>query len=201
MIRNSPVLLLDEPTTGLDAESTQRVLEPMRRLMHGRTTIIISHNLLTVTDADQILFLDEGMITGAGTHQQLLGQHPGYTRLYRLHHPDHPDHPAAAAAAVMPPGRAPTDPSANSPTTRVPAVRPQWATPDTASATTRFGRILPTRPVKALGRANPTPPPTGNATAHDPTPATNKLPTVTPATHDDRAPTTGRHHTAAYSPP
>ncbi len=100
MIRNSPVLLLDEPTTGLDAESTQRVLEPMRRLMSGRTTIIISHNLVTVTDADQILFLDDGVITGAGTHQQLLGRHPGYTRLYRLHHPDHPDQDGAATAAT-----------------------------------------------------------------------------------------------------
>src|SRR6201991_5039752 len=55
MIRNPPVLLLDEPTTGLDAESTRRILVPLRRLMAGRTTIVISHNLLTVTDADRIL--------------------------------------------------------------------------------------------------------------------------------------------------
>jgi ATP-binding cassette, subfamily B, bacterial len=207
MIRNSPVLLLDEPTTGLDAESTQRVLEPMRRLMTGRTTIIISHNLLTVTDADQILFLDDGMITGAGTHQQLLGQHTGYTRLYRLHHPDHPDHPdhpAAPTTATAPPRRPPADPSANLPTTRVPTVRPQWATPDTTSVTTRLGRILPARPVKTLGRANPppAPPPHPNgAPRHDPTPATNRLPTVTPTSPDDHAPTTGRHHAAAHSPP
>jgi ATP-binding cassette subfamily B protein/subfamily B ATP-binding cassette protein MsbA len=203
MIRNSPVLLLDEPTTGLDAESTQRVLEPMRRLMTGRTTIIISHNLLTVTDADHILYLDQGVITGAGTHQQLLGHHPGYTRLYRLHHPDHPDH--TPTPAIAPPGRAPAGPPANLPTTRVPAVRPQWATPDTASVkTTRFARILPARPVKTLGRANPpqtAPPRTASASAHDPTPATNRLSTVTPAAHDDQAPTTGRHHVGAHSPP
>ena len=85
MIRDAPVLLLDEPTTGLDAASTQRVLDPMRRLMAGRTTVIISHNLLTVTDADQILFLREGRITGAGTHDELLASNPDYAHLYRLH--------------------------------------------------------------------------------------------------------------------
>ena len=86
MIRDAPVLLLDEPTTGLDAASAQRILAPMRRLMTGRTTLIISHNLLTVTDADQILYLDRGRITGAGTHYDLLFSNPGYAQLYRLHH-------------------------------------------------------------------------------------------------------------------
>jgi ATP-binding cassette subfamily B protein len=85
MIRDAPVLLLDEPTTGLDAESTRRVLEPLRRLMAGRTTIIISHNLLTVTDADLIVVLEQGRISAAGTHSQLLTTSPGYARLYRLH--------------------------------------------------------------------------------------------------------------------
>ena len=66
MIRNAPVLLLDEPTTGLDAGSTERVLTPLRRLMAGRTSLIISHNLLTVTDADQILYLEKGRDHGGG---------------------------------------------------------------------------------------------------------------------------------------
>ena len=86
IIRNAPVLLLDEPTTGLDAASTQRILTPLRRLMAGRTTIIISHNLLTVTGADYILYLDRGHTTATGTHTQLLATHPGYAHLYRLHH-------------------------------------------------------------------------------------------------------------------
>ncbi len=85
MIRNAPVLLLDEPTTGLDAGSAERVLTPLRRLMAGRTSLIISHNLLTVTDADQILYLDKGRVTAAGTHVQLLSTSPGYAQLYRMH--------------------------------------------------------------------------------------------------------------------
>jgi ABC-type multidrug transport system fused ATPase/permease subunit len=85
MIRDAPVLLLDEPTTGLDAESAERVLAPLQRLMSGRTTVLISHNLLTATNADQILFLDGGRVTGAGTHHELLATHPGYAHLYRLH--------------------------------------------------------------------------------------------------------------------
>jgi hypothetical protein len=201
MIRDSPVLLLDEPTTGLDAESTQRVLEPMRRLMSGRTTIIISHNLLTVTDADQILFLEDGAITGAGTHQQLLGQHPGYTRLYQLHHPGQPVGPITAGVS---PGRAPVGPPANAPTTRVPAARPRWAAADSTSATTRFARILPARPVKTLGRDYP-PPATPSRTAgtppgRDTTATTSRPPAATPGGRNGRARTaTGRHRAAAQS--
>ena len=86
MIRNAPVLLLDEPTTGLDAASAERIMAPMRRLMTGRTTLVISHNLLTVTEADQILFLAGGRITGAGTHSELLATNSGYADLYQLHH-------------------------------------------------------------------------------------------------------------------
>jgi ABC-type multidrug transport system fused ATPase/permease subunit len=86
MIRDAPILLLDEPTTGLDAESSERVLDPMRRLMADRTTLVISHNLLTVTDADQIIYLEHGRITGCGTHDDLIAEHAGYARLYQLHH-------------------------------------------------------------------------------------------------------------------
>ncbi len=85
MIRDAPVLLLDEPTSGLDAGSAERILAPMRRLMTGRTTLVISHNLLTVTHADQIVFLADGQVTGIGTHTELLAGNPGYAKLYRLH--------------------------------------------------------------------------------------------------------------------
>ena len=73
MIRDAPILLLDEPTTSLDAEASERILAPIRRLMAGRTTIVISHDLLTVTDAQQILYLERGRITETGTHTELLG--------------------------------------------------------------------------------------------------------------------------------
>ena len=97
MIRDAPILLLDEPTTGLDAEASQRILTPLRRLITGRTTIIISHNLLTVTDADQILYLHNGRITETGTHTELLTKNNQYAHLYHLHHP-----PTLASATTPP---------------------------------------------------------------------------------------------------
>jgi ABC-type multidrug transport system fused ATPase/permease subunit len=68
MIRDAPILILDEPTTGLDAESGERILEPLRRLIGGRTTIVISHNLLTVREATVIVVLDHGRVVEQGTH-------------------------------------------------------------------------------------------------------------------------------------
>ena len=86
VIRDAPILLLDEPTTSLDAESTRRVLAPMRRLMAGRTTLVVSHNLLTVADADQIVYLEHGRVVEAGTLDLLLDVGDRYARLFRLHH-------------------------------------------------------------------------------------------------------------------
>ena len=88
MIRDAGVLILDEPTTGLDAESTERVMGPLRRLMRGRATVVISHNLMTVREATEIVLLEDGRATERGTHADLLERDGAYARLYKLHHPD-----------------------------------------------------------------------------------------------------------------
>lgn len=59
---------------------------PLRRLMGGRTTIVISHNLVTVRDANRIAVLEEGRVTALGKHEELLNDGGTYERLYRLHH-------------------------------------------------------------------------------------------------------------------
>ncbi|MEZ4661180.1 MAG: ABC transporter transmembrane domain-containing protein [Caldilineaceae bacterium] len=81
-IRNTPILILDEPTTGLDAESAELVLLALRLLMRGKTTIIISHDFKLVRHADNIVVLKEGKIKQMGTHRQLLDQDGIYANLY-----------------------------------------------------------------------------------------------------------------------
>jgi ATP-binding cassette, subfamily B, bacterial len=85
LLADAPVLALDEPSTGLDAEARERLLTPLRGLMRQRTTIIVSHDLLTVRDADLIAVLDGGRVVERGRHDELLAAGGLYARLWTLH--------------------------------------------------------------------------------------------------------------------
>jgi ABC-type multidrug transport system fused ATPase/permease subunit len=82
LIRDAPVLLLDEPTTGLDGEAVERLMAVLRRVTAGRTTIVISHDWRVVADAERVVFLRQGRIAATGTHEQLLRDEPDYAALY-----------------------------------------------------------------------------------------------------------------------
>ena len=81
-IRDTPILILDEPSTGLDAESTDLVLQALRNLMKGKTTIIISHELNLIRNADKIIVIKEGQIEQMGTHDELIQAGGLYANLY-----------------------------------------------------------------------------------------------------------------------
>jgi ABC-type multidrug transport system fused ATPase/permease subunit len=84
IIRDNPILILDEPTAALDTESEQLVVEALERLMKGRTVITIAHRLSTIRDADDIIVLKDGVIAENGTHEQLLSLNGVYAALHRI---------------------------------------------------------------------------------------------------------------------
>jgi len=81
MLRAAPVLILDEPTAGLDSVAARQVVQPLRRLMSGRTTIMITHDLSLAPDADRILVVDGGHLVESGTHAELVANRGTYARL------------------------------------------------------------------------------------------------------------------------
>ncbi|MDQ0950800.1 ATP-binding cassette subfamily B protein [Streptomyces phaeochromogenes] len=81
ILRAAPVLVLDEPTTGLDGPAARRVVQPLRRLVSGRTTVMITHDLTLAPDADRILVVDGGRLVEEGTHGELMAREGVYAGL------------------------------------------------------------------------------------------------------------------------
>jgi subfamily B ATP-binding cassette protein MsbA len=84
IIRNAPILLLDEPTAALDTESEQLVMQALGRLMKGRTVITIAHRLSTIRNADKIVVIKGGVVAEQGTHEELIALDGAYADLYAI---------------------------------------------------------------------------------------------------------------------
>jgi ATP-binding cassette subfamily B protein len=82
-LRKAPILILDEPTTGLDAENERTVLDALERLSRGRTTFVVAHDLKLASCADLILYLEKGRLLERGAHAELLEGNGRYATLYR----------------------------------------------------------------------------------------------------------------------
>jgi ABC-type multidrug transport system fused ATPase/permease subunit len=84
IIRNNPILILDEPTAALDTESESSVVKALEVLMKGRTVITIAHRLSTIRNSDKILVLKDGIVAEQGTHDELMNLGGEYAQLYRV---------------------------------------------------------------------------------------------------------------------
>jgi subfamily B ATP-binding cassette protein MsbA len=88
VIRNSPIMILDEPTAALDTETERLVIEALRRLMKGRTVIMIAHRLSTISEADKIVVLKDGVVAEQGSNDELIALGGVYAELHRIQYGD-----------------------------------------------------------------------------------------------------------------
>ena len=84
VLKNPPILILDEATAALDTESERAVQEALERLMSNRTTVAIAHRLSTIKDADEIIVVDEGRIVERGRHDELIAMGGYYKKLHDM---------------------------------------------------------------------------------------------------------------------
>ena len=82
ILRNAPILILDEATSQVDAESEHLIQQAIEKLMNERTTFVIAHRFSTIIAADMIVVMERGRIVGQGRHEQLLSENPIYASLY-----------------------------------------------------------------------------------------------------------------------
>jgi ATP-binding cassette, subfamily B, bacterial MsbA len=98
LLKDAPVILLDEATASLDSESERQVQGAIEHLCQGRTTIVIAHRLHTVVDADRIFVIEDGAVAESGRHDELLRKRGRYASFYRLQLRDQEPKPPDAAA-------------------------------------------------------------------------------------------------------
>jgi subfamily B ATP-binding cassette protein MsbA len=103
LLKNAPILILDEATSSLDLQSESLVQAALANLMQGRTSLVIAHRLSTVRRATRIVILEDGRISGIGTHEQLLQSSATYQKLYRLQFADDEPVPESVSEEVEAP--------------------------------------------------------------------------------------------------